>query len=171
MPKGINWPVNQYMERNTNLREKKIKLKPNWIANWILIILTRVLGWQQPQLQQTSPNSVLCLLFWEPLSVCLFVLPSPDPLHTHPYLLGKYPPPLHCHYGNSWPVTSLRCSSVLVSFFYSLPLSLSLLCLADYEWIKQLCVNLQRSFNFLSFPFHSVFWFLVCCLFIFYLFF
>lgn len=109
---------------------------------------------------RTSPNSFMPFVLRLPcLSVCLsspFLLP---PAHTH-VLPGKYPHPLHCHHGDTWPVTSLCCSSVLVSFF-NFTLSFSLLCLADYEWIKQFCVNLQSSFDFfiyfISLMFHSVF--------------
>lgn len=130
-----------------------------------------VSGWQQEQ--QTSPNSFYAFCVEIPLSIYLSVcppLPSP-PTHTH-VSPGKYPHPLHCHHGDTWPVTSLCCSSVLVSFFNFLLLSFSLLCLADYEWIKQFFVNLQSSFDFyifyifnVSFCFLFFFWLSLVCLF------
>lgn len=131
------------------------------------------------QEQQTSPNSFLFFPLLMPLcfeiplsiSVCpplllLLLIPM--------FCQVSIPIPLHCHHGNTWPVTSLCRSSVLVSFFNFFTLSFSLLCLADYEWIKQLCVNLQSSFDWfliciyikkLFLMFHSVFFFFFFCLF------
>lgn len=137
------------------------KLKPNWIDNqsdWLLYLA----GNRSSRLVQIL---LYAFCFEIPLSICLSVLPFPSPpTHTH-VLPGKYPHPLHCHHGDTWPVTSLCCSSVLVSFF-NFTLSFSLLCLADYEWIKQFCVNLQSSFDFyifyifnVSFCFFGCLWF------------
>lgn len=101
------------------------------------------------------------------VSVCLPPPPHPQTLPGE-YILS---PTLHCHHGNLCPLTSLCCcSSVLVSLFslfsvfvslhVSLFLSLSLLRLAGYEWIKQLCVNLQCSFDC---PFFFSFCFILIC--------
>lgn len=49
----------------------------------------------------------------------------------------------------------------LCPFFFNF-YSFSLLCLADYEWIKQFCVNLQSSFDFdIFYIFNVSFCFLV----------
>lgn len=126
-------PYAQWYLSWTNSLEKLIemyrrkKLKPNWIDNqsvWLLYLA----GNRSSRLVQIF----YAFCYEIPLSVCLCVCPPPSCVQVSM--------PLHCHHGDTWPVTSLCCSSVLVSFF-NFTLSFSLLCLADYEWIKQ-CVNL-----------------------------
>lgn len=111
--------------------------------------------WCQPSQQQFSMTSVLLpLSYLKPpppclcLSICLSVYLSVSPTPPNPFPLSQVSTPpknLHCHHGSVWPVTShCCCSSVLVSFFHFCLSSLSiLLCLAGYEWIKQLCVSFR----------------------------
>lgn len=95
----------------TNEGEKKTETKLNWRSLSVRLIL--VSDWQQEQ--QTSPNSFNAFCFEIPLSVSVLPSYSSPP---YPFSPGKYPHPLHCHHGDTWPVTSLCCSSVLVSLFF-----------------------------------------------------
>lgn len=127
---------------------------------WLIITS----GWHQEQ--QTSPNSLYAFCFEIPLSVCLSPPPSP-PTHAH-VLPGKYPHPLHCHHGDTWPVTSLCCSSVLVSFFFfffffNLTLSLCFVWLIMSGSSNSVSISnvVLIYIYFISLMFHSVFVFLV----------
>lgn len=112
------------------------KLKPNWSDNYKSDQLSYLAG-RSSRLDQIL---LMAFVLRTRLSICLSVCP-PLFLFTHTHVLtGKYSHPLHFHHGDTWPSMSLCCSSVLVSFLILL-LSFSLLCLADYEWIKQFCVK------------------------------
>lgn len=78
------------------------------------------------------------------------------------------PHPLHCHHGDTWPVTSLCCSSVLVSFFsssffFNLTLSLCFVWLIMSGSSNSVSISnvVLIYIYFISLMFHSVFVFLV----------
>lgn len=100
----------------------------------------------------------LCLFsfIWNPhpfLSLCLYVC-HPHPIPTLSQVSTSFPQPCTVTMATSglWrhsaAVAQCFCPYSL-SFSHSLCLSFSLflLRLAGYEWIKQLCVNLQCSFD------------------------
>lgn len=92
---------------------------------------------------------------------------TPHPIPTLSQVSTSFPQPCTVTMATSglWrhsaAVAQCLCPYSLCSLiFVSLSLSVSLLHLAGYEWIKQLCVNLQCSFDCPFFSFVS-FWFVL----------
>lgn len=137
--------------KNWNQTELIITISNNW-----LLYLADNRG------SRTSPN-YFAFCFEIPPSTCLSVLPLP-PLPIPMFYQVSIPIPCTV----TMAIPGLWRHSAVVQClcpFLIFILSFSLLCLADYEWIKQLCVNLQSSFDFYIFYICNVFFF--GCLFIF----